>query len=477
MLTTIAPFSHQTAAAEFILRRGGSGAIFHEIGLGKTRTALEVFKQMRKTVDVDGNFKVIRGNEPNLKLLVICPISLIEAAWGEDIKKFTEFSYCNLREGFKRADIYIVNYEMLLGAKLEELRILIVANKFMCVLDESSRMKNFKAKTTKTLLQLRKFFKYRIVMSGTPAPNLETEYWAQMMFVGDVFNPSFYAFRNNYFHLERGTQKFSAPRGQIVTREMLNEMFSKGWKYNILPQKKIELLARIAPYCHYAKKIDCLDLPDQLDEVRMVELGTIQRQKYKEMKNDLITEIKGKPIVAQVALAKIMKLREITSGFCLDEKGETYEIGQSAKMAELDSLLDETNEQMIIWAEFQWEINSLVELLRDRGSVETLFAGTKDKDTAINRFKGGEARFMVAHPRSAGHGLTFTNCSLEVFYSMSYSYELYEQCRGRIHRVGQKNNCTYVHLLAHNTIDEQIYKVVKDKRDAQEIVDSFLLEG
>jgi SNF2 family DNA or RNA helicase len=231
----------------------------------------------------------------------------------------------------------------------------------------------------------------------------------------------------------------------------------------------------MSAHCHYAKKSECLDLPEQLDELRSVELGKIQSKKYNEMKNHLVTEIKGKEIAATVALTKIMKLREITSGFCMDELGESIDIGESSKLNEMDDLAEQTGDkQMIVWAEFQWEIRQLQNRLKDYGAVDALYSETRDREETIANFKNGATRFLIAHPRSAGHGLTFTNCDLEVFFSLGYSYELYEQCRGRIHRFGQKNNCTYIHLLGRGTIDENIYKVVKHKMDAQAMVEEFI---
>ena len=77
-------YKHQKQAVDFITKHDGIGALFHDIGCGKTRTALEIFSKLKK-------------QDPALVMLVICPLSLIEAAWGEDIKKFTNFSYQNMR--------------------------------------------------------------------------------------------------------------------------------------------------------------------------------------------------------------------------------------------------------------------------------------------------------------------------------------------------------------------------------------------
>lgn len=456
-------FNHQAEAIAFILRNKGYGALFHEIGCGKTRTALEVYSQL--------------SQDNLLKLMVFCPLSLIDAAWGLDIKEYTNFRYLNCHDPNSKfrldTQIYIFNFEALLSEqKILIIKNMLNANKFMCVLDESSRMKNHKAKTTKILLALRDKFTYRLIMTGTPAPNCETEYWPQLNFIKPaIVHENFYPFRNYYFHLERerrsGQKEFTS--GQIYSKLAAQQMFQHGWHYAMTPTKRQDLMERIKPWAHYARKNECLDLPEQTDELRLIEMGKKQTAIYKSMKNDLITEIKNNCIVAQAALTKIMKLRQITSGFAINEKEETIEIGENPKLEELKDVLEEAGKQpAIIWCQFQHEIRIIAQLLGER--AVTLYGETKDKIGSIMAFKEGRAQYLIAHPRSAGHGLTFINCSLEIFYSLDYSWELYEQARGRIHRAGQLNKCTYIHLLCNHSIDEEILSVLRGKKDATEIL-------
>lgn len=152
---------------------------------------------------------------------------------------------------------------------------------------------------------------------------------------------------------------------------------------------------------------------------------------------------------------------------------------KNPKIQELFNIIEEAGDQQImIWIQFHWEhIKICHELFRRFGedSVVTLSALTKDKDESINAFKEGRAKFLVAHPASAAHGLTFTNCSLQIFFSLDYSLERYEQARARTHRAGQKNNCTYVHLIAKNSIDEIMLKALQSKGDVQrQIYEAFL---
>ena len=458
-------FKHQEDGIDFITKNHGNGALWWSMGLGKTLAGISVYKAMRE-------------KNPKLKLLVFCPISLINAAWGHDISRFSDLRWIDChQDGFPGGfDVYICNYEMILSENnRKNINAMISANPFMCILDESSKIKNFKAKTTKEILRLRERLAHRIVMSATPAPNELTEYWPQILFVNKgVFHESFYAFRNHYFHLGRGNQKM-IPNGSFMTREAAREIFSKGWKYEITPTKQKELLNRIAPHCHYARKEDCMDLPDQLDEVRLVQMGVNQSRIYRQMKNEAIAEIESQPITAQVALTKILKLRQITSGFAIAEHGEVKEIGENPKLNELSDVLEEAgNQQVIIWANFHHEINAIQKLLGDKATA--IFGEVTDKEEAINDFKEGRKQYLIAHPRSAAHGLTFVNCCLQVFYSLDYSWESYFQAKGRTHRFGQVNKCTYVHILCQQTIDEHVYDVLQRKGDAVELVRMMLNE-
>lgn len=456
-------FKHQEDMVRFALNHNGKAAIFADCGTGKTRAAIEIYSELRKFT-------------PGLKMLVVAPMSLLDAAWREDIQKFSKFTSLNLHgQPIPTAwtdDIWIINYESLIVERnFKALHSMLYKYPVFLVADESSRMKNHTSKTTKCMIVLRDNAKHRVIMSGTPAPNTPMEYYSQMTFVDrGVFHPSFYAFRNSYFHLARGSQTMQM-HGQTVTREAMRQMLMRGFKYEISDANRERLMDRIKPYCYWVKKEDCLDLPEQIDEIRSVELGSKQRRAYNEMKRHLITEIEGSDITATVALARLMKMREITAGFAIDELGQAHDIGENAKLKELPNIIEDVGDkQVIVWGQFQHEIEQISKLLNDIAPTVTMYSGTEDRSDSIQRFQNGDAKYLVCHPRSAAHGLTFVNCSYELFYSLDYSYEAYEQARSRIHRAGQVNKCTYLHLLAKDTIDEDILKVVQRKSDVNDII-------
>lgn len=459
-------FKHQEEAVNFVVSRGGSGAVFHEMGLGKTRTGIEIFKRLRAEKD------------PSLRLLVLAPLSLLEAAWMNDFNKFApEFSVHNCHDkGFpkNRADVLIFNYESAITSKnVLQISSLVSSGPWMVICDESSRMKNAATATTKTLLKMVNLFRYRIVMTGTPAPNSETEYYGQIEFVKPgILGGRFSIYRNSFFHLEGKDGRPIVLQGGYIDRKMMSNIYKSGGHYSMLPHKRKQLMERIAPLCHWAKKAECLDLPDQVEEVRFVKLGDLQRKAYQDLKNHLIAEIQGHEITAQAALEKIMKLREITSGFAINALGESKEVsGENPKLNELLNVIEELgNQQVIIWGNFSWEIRKIRETLSRLGRVVTLYGETENRNESIRDFISGHARFLVANPKSAAHGLTLVNCSTQIFFSHNYSHEMHVQSRDRIHRFGQTKSCLYIYLVAKDTIDEDILNVLSKKQRMQDVL-------
>lgn len=462
-------FKHQQEALNRATQ--GNHAIFHDCGAGKTCTAINIIKHWRDL-----------GQGP---ALVICPLSIIESAWIADTITFApELSITSLwhkpgakKKAYQRQqlakdyDIYVANFETFkaLFSELQQKRFSVL------IVDESSKMKSHSAQITKALLSMAGItyrtktgatFKtdhivpHRYVLSGTPAPNNEIEYWPQIKFItgagNDVFNDNFYAFRGMYFF-----DKFKNAKGTLAQDWLIRKE---------LKQDFMEAMQSVA---HVVKKEDAADLPDKLHETRGIELSKEEQKAYDTMKNDLVLEFGSDEVLAANAMTEVMKLRQLTSGFIYSDTG-VHTTGKS-KLKELKDLLEEIgNKQVIIWANFKHEIKQILELLPNSAA---LWSGTHDREQVINDFKSGKIQYLIANPASAAHGLTFVNCNYAVYYSMNYSYELQKQSEDRIHRIGQNNKCTYFYLIANDTIDGLIYQAVKDKAALSNVVLDFLRES
>lgn len=407
--------------------------IFMDTGTGKTVCALEIAKHLGKT-------------------LVLCPLSVIETAWIDDCHKFypdLRIVNCwgeNRKQRYKaletNSDVYVMNYESFKILKNE-----IAKMNFECmIVDESSAMKNMTAQITSEILSMIDIIPRRYVLSGTPNPNSNLELFPQMKFVlPDLFGSSFYGWQATYFH-----QDMTDPHKWYQTQEDKERLFS-----------------RLSEGSVFLKKEECIDLPPKIFQIREYTMCKKQEEYYMDMVNNIRDNINQWSKFEFTA--KLMKLREILSGFVIN-KDEAITEFKTSKKDILKQTIDEIgNHSIIIWCQFQYEIETLA---KEFNGV-ALTSKTKNRDQIIRDFKSNKIHLLFTHPKLLGKGLTFTNCTYNIYYSLSFSYEEFAQSQDRIHRIGQDEKCTYIILQAKNTIDERIYRCLQNKKN---IVDELYLE-
>ena len=425
-------YNYQKKICNTALNHGGFG-IFSDTGTGKTIMGLELANHYNKTI-------------------ILCPLSVIETAWIDDCKRFYQNKRIVNVWGTSRAqriknlnepaDIYVMNYDSFKILKNE-----IRKANFDCVIvDESSVMKNMASQITSAILDFLTVIPHRFVLSGCPTPNSNSEIFPQMKFVDpDLFGNNYYGFLARYFH-----QDMANPHNWYQTDEDKERYFSR------LSDKSI-----------FVKKEDCVDLPEKVFEVRRFDMSARQRQYYEDLVNDIRENINQWSKFEFTA--KLMKLREVASGFVIN-KDQSVTDFENKKEQLLDETLKELgNRQIIVWCQFQHEIDSLAEKFGGVG----LTSKTKDRNSVIRDFKDGRIKLLFTHPKLVGKGLTFTGCTYCVYYSLSFSYEEFKQSQDRIHRIGQKNKCTYIILQARDSIEEKMYDCVQRKGNA---VDELYLE-
>ncbi|MEG1354057.1 MAG: DEAD/DEAH box helicase [Malacoplasma sp.] len=402
----------------------GSFAIFADTGTGKSNIGIEIASHLGKTI-------------------VLCPLSVIETAWIDDCNQFfPQLKITNVWGNSKEqrlenlktnSDIYVMNYE-----SFKIIRNEIKNMGIQClIVDESSVMKNMKSQITSIILETIDYIPHRFVLSGCPTPNSNEEIFPQMKLIdSDIFGNNFHGFRARYFH-----QDMVNPHRWYQTDE------DKDSYFNRLRNKSV-----------FLRKEDCVDLPEKIFETKKFELDKTQREYY----NDFVENIREhiNEWSKFEFTAKLMKLREITSGFIINKDKTIMEFKTNK-----DKILEETlseisnDKQVIIWCQFIYEIEKLSKMFNGVG----LTSKTKNRDEIIKKFKNGEIKLLFAHPQLLGKGLTFTKCTYNIYYSLSFSYEEFKQSQDRIHRIGQTNKCTYIILQGRNTIDEKIYKCLINK--------------
>lgn len=410
-----------------------SFGIFADTGTGKTIMGLEIATHYKKT-------------------LILCPLSVIEAAWIDDCHNFyPNINITNVWSNSKKkriellnseADIFIMNYESFKILKNE-----IIDKNFDClIIDESSVMKNMSSQTTNSILDMNDIIPHKFVLSGCPTPNHNSEIFPQIKLVDkDIFGNNYYGFLAKYF-----TQDMENPHRWFQTEE------NKQAYFNRLREKSI-----------FLSKDDCVDLPEKTFEIKKFLLHKNQKQYYDNMVQDIKDNINSWSKFEFTA--KLMKLREIVSGFVIDKQNNIIEF-ETNKDNLLKNTIDEIGDKpIIVWCQFIYEIEKLAKKFNGVG----LTSKTKNRDDIIRGFKNNEVKLLFAHPQLIGKGLTFVNCSYNIYYSLSFSYEEFKQSQDRIHRIGQENKCTYIILQGENTIDEKIHNCLKRKGNA---VDELYLE-
>lgn len=338
----------------------------------------------------------------------------------------------------------------------------------MGVIDESTCIKNHKAKRTKKALEIGAKCRVRRIATGSPITNSPLDLYSQFAFLDKQILGcgSYYAFRNVYAEIER-----------ITTRQ--GQSFDKVLRYKNLPM----LSKRIEDFSYRITKKECLDLPDKVYVTRDVELTPEQKQLYKQMK-DLSFAIHGEEMMSvQVALTKILRLHQILCGSFTTDEGEVIKIPNN-RLAALEEVLEETSGKVIIWANYLQNIADITEMLKTKYGEESYVTYTgsvnsDDRVEAIRLFQNQNSpvRFFIGNVQTAGRGITLTAAETVIYYSNNYSLEMRQQSEDRAHRVGQTNSVTYIDLLVRNSLDEKIIQALLAKRNiANEILHDDLEE-
>lgn len=439
-------------------------AFFYDTRTGKTPMSLQIIVD-----DIE--------RHPDHKWLVLCPLILVELAWLTDAQTFfpdlkvvnLHHTDKNVRLGKYKLDgnLYISNTESFCSYRkhIEQLPI------YGCFLDESSSMKSHKSDLGKAAVE----YSYRMnkwyLLSGTPAPNGDYEYYRQLQSV-------------DFYGIHQSWTQFKEYFFNNVSRSPQFEKLVKK------PEKDFEFTQLLKKYSIYVDKEDVLTTPGRDFLPYEISLPSELRDYYENFKKELYLEITENnesiaTIIANGIGSKLNKLNQISSGFVMDTRaikdnkirrkaGITDDFEQEVyllslyKITALSKLLQNIgDEQCIIWANYHEEFDLIAKHLKEKCGLVYGKIGINEKTKTIKRFLDGQLQYLVASPASIDKGLTFVNAHFCVYFSMNYSYELWKQSTERIYGdiSKQKHRCTYYILLANNTVDEVIYETVKTKGD------------
>lgn len=432
-------YRHQEIALSY-MRSSNYFALFMEQGTGKTLVGLFRILDLLKGGYIE-------------EALIVAPKSAL-GAWERDIELFGVLD----REILK-AGITLINYDKVWrGDKKSP-----YYKKWGCIiLDEAHAIKNRTSRRSKFLLKIATLSDYRYILTGTPISNGQLEnIW------------SLYCFLDPY--LERGypySRIFGGSYKTFQDRYCILNMYHKPSSYIHVK----ELQDIISEYSYRVKKIDCLDLPDKLpDEIIKVDLA--EKTLYKKLATE--SAILDLDILAENPLSRLVKLRQLCSGHIKLDTGEIKEV-KNEKLSILQELLEgyEDDKKIVIFAEFKYSIAKIRELLKKmKIKYITLDGDQKDK-TIWRKFQSDKKiRVIVCQYQTASAGIDLFASDTIIYYEPTLRSNTLEQSRDRIHRTGQVNKCSYIHLLTKGTVEVDIYRALSGYSDFSEALFTRYMEG
>jgi len=452
------PYAHQMTALERSWNRD-TFAYFMEMGTGKTKVLIDNLAMLYDRGKVDGALiiapKGVIGTWYNQELPAHLPdhIEKVTVLWQANINKKQQDKLDQLFKTGHELHIIVMNVEAfstekgrLFAAKF------LRSHKSLMAIDESTTIKNPKAKRTKNILSLSSICKYRRIMTGSPVTRNPLDLYTQCEFLDPTHLQftSYYAFRNRYAEMKTIN---IAGRSINVVKQFINLK---------------ELSENLKPFSYRVLKQDCLDLPDKVYTKREIQLTPEQKKLYEQMRKEALATLNGKTVTTMTALTQLMRLHQITCGHFAADDGSIQEI-KNNRLSELLDVLEEVEGKVIIWAHYQHDVMNIYKLLEDKygpGSVVHYYGKTlpEQRDYAIKNFKENDkVRFFVGTPQTGGYGITLVQANTVIYYSNGYDLEKRMQSEDRAHRIGQKKKVTYVDLIAEDTVDTKIVKSLRKK--------------
>ena len=431
------PHEYQQYSIDFI-KEHKIAALLLEMGLGKTVTTLTAIKDL-----MFDDFAV-------KKVLIIAPLRVTQSTWPSEIEKWDhlkELSYSvvlgnpkqRIEALYKKADLYLINRE--------NLDWLITKSDYdfdfdMVVIDELSSFKNYKAKRFTSLMKVRHKIDRIVGLTGTPSSNGLMDLFAEfkVLDMGERLE----------YYISRYRDKYFLP-------DKRNGMQIYSWK----PRENAEqeIYDKISDITISMKSVDFLDMPELVINEVPVSLEMAEKQKYDKFKADLVLQLKDADIDAANAAVLSNKLLQMANGAIYDEFNVSHHI-HDQKLDTLEDLIEGANGKPILIA--YWFQHDL-ERIKERFKVRRIKTATD-----IEEWNKGNIPVAVIHPASAGHGLNLqTGGSNLVWFGLTWSLELYQQTNARLWRQGQNETVVIHHIIAKDTIDEDVMLALKLKDKTQ----------
>ena len=438
------PFEHQRTTAAFLATHPRA-FVLSDPGTGKTSAAAWA-------ADYLMSIGVIK------RVLVVCPVSIMETAWHSDLFKTVMHRSVALAVGSREKRTAVINgdYEFVIinydGVKV--VRDALRAREFdLIIIDEANAVKSVTTDRWRALASLITTNTRLWLMTGTPAAQSPVDAYGLAKLVNPDSVPRFFgAFRDKVMY--------------------------KATQFKWLPKVNApEIVHRVLQPAIRFSKAECLDLPDMLYTSREVPLTAQQQIYYDKIKKSMIAVAAGERITAVNAAGAINKLLQISQGVAYTEDRDVVEFDIRNRFAELLDVVNGTDNKVIIFVPFKHALERVEqELLKAGITVATIHGGTPAGQRAVNikQFQSEtDPKVIMLIPQAAAHGITLTRADTIVWWGPIASAELYMQGNARAHRPGQRNPVTVVRLQG-SPVEKRIYTLLDGKMDLhQGLIDLY----
>lgn len=531
------PYAHQLGGLAEIIQEKSWG-LFWEMGCGKSAPVAVFINQALSQGLFNGH------------VLILGPLSVIGVWSSVDTRNPGELAKhggvrCQvaagkpdhrkavlrrLAESRQPPQVCVTNYETLLSEQD-----LMRAVPWDCIVtDEGHRIRNVGTKTFKNLMKLAwdnfalniPKARYRIALTGTPAPNGPTSLFGIGVFL-------------------RGRDAFGT-----VSKTSFESRYAVFGGYDakqiVAYQNTDELSRLVSRFSSRLRKDDCLELPDRVVIVQKVTMSPHQQQVYKDLRSKAVARLAGggplcptcrsparmvapegvpttgatrdgsrfspatepsapvmprmlcgkghtfdkadallSQVSAQNVLVERLRLLQIACGHVPEDdtedgQGRVVDLHPNSKLDALMGILEDAPKPVVIWSPFRASVDAIAKSIADSGlgSVDVFHGGRNqsERQEIINKFQGGELDYFVGTPQSGGSGITLTRAGVEIFYAKTDNAVDIWQAGERVHRLGQKKKVTQFHLVADKTVDEKVHDALSRKLTMQEMVTSFGIE-
>lgn len=434
-------YHHQKIALSY-LRFNDSFALFMEQGTGKTIPALMRILELCYDENI-------------ISVLIVAPKSAL-GAWERDIEKFDTVDRLTLQ-----SRITLINYDKVWRGGDKSLY---NREYGVIVLDEAHAIKNRTSRRSAFLLKLATRAKYRYILTGTPISNGQLEnIWSLYCFLDPYLERGRVYSRIFKDHLERvGKGPFKGSYYEFESRYCILNQYHKPTSY--INVRELQDLSN--EYSYRVKKVDCLDLPDKLPD-EIVYVDQAEKALYKKLATE--SALLEYEVLAENPLSRLVKLRQLVSGHIKTETEiKPVKCNKIEILRELIEGYDD-DKKLVIFAEFKYSVQEIRKLLFSMDLNYLVLDGDQKDKQIWRRFQEDKRiRVIVCQYQTAAAGIDLYASDTIIYYEPTLRSNLLEQSRDRIHRSGQVNKCSYIHLITKGTIEVDIYRALAGYSDFSE---------